>query len=80
MQQIIDIPVNVLHNYADLLWGMNLTDLIEQLELIKQDHPHSASLDVRINDLDAFMVHLNQDEGGEFVEIECYRPYALGGL
>jgi hypothetical protein len=58
---------------------MNLTDLIEQLELIKQDHPHAAQLDVRVNDLDVFAVNLKHEDDEEFVEIECYRPYALGG-
>jgi hypothetical protein len=28
---------------------MNLAELVEQLELIQQDHPHSAHLEVRIN-------------------------------
>ena len=56
---------------------MNLSELIEQLELIKQDHPHAAHLDVRINDLDVFAVHLKYDGDQEFVEIECFRPFAL---
>jgi hypothetical protein len=38
---------------------MNLTELVEQLELIQQDHPHSARLDVRVSDLDIFGVHLS---------------------
>ena len=56
---------------------MNLTELVEQLELIQQDHPHSARLDVRVNDLDIFAVQLKHDEEQEFVEIECFRPFAL---
>ena len=57
---------------------MTLNDLIEQLELIKHDHPHSADLPVRCNDLDVFAVNLDHDDDSEFVGIECYRPYALG--
>jgi hypothetical protein len=56
---------------------LTLTELIEQLELIKQDHPHAAHLDVRVDDLDVFAVHLKRDELGEFAEIECFRPWAL---
>ena len=59
---------------------MNLIELIEQLELIKQDHPEAAHLDVRVNDLDVFAVHLGHEEWkdyvADFVEIECFRPYA----
>jgi hypothetical protein len=56
--------------------SMNLNELIEQLELIKQDHPHSAHLDVRVNDLDVFAVNLKHEDQ-EFVEIELFRPFAL---
>ena len=56
---------------------MNLSELIEQLELIKQDHPHSAHLNVTAQDLDTFAVNLMRDEIEEYVEIECCRPYAL---
>jgi hypothetical protein len=52
---------------------MNLNELIEQLELIKQDHPYSAHLDVRVNDLDVFAVHLKHEDQ-DFIEIECFRP------
>jgi hypothetical protein len=55
---------------------MSLNDLIEQLELMKHDHPHSADLPVRCNELDVFAVNLNHDGDNEFVEIECCRPYA----
>jgi hypothetical protein len=56
---------------------MNLSELIEQLELIKQDHPDAAQLDVRINDLDTLADHLRADPDQNFVEIECFRPFAL---
>ena len=56
--------------------SMNLNELIEQLELIKQDHPQSAHLDVRVNDLDVFAVNLKHEDQ-EFVEIELFRPFAL---
>ncbi len=56
---------------------MNLNELIEQLELIQSDHPHAAHLDVRVNELDVFAVNLNHDGDQEFVEIECFRPYAV---
>ena len=59
---------------------MNLIELVEQLQLTQQDHPHSAHLDVRINDLDAFAVNLSHDGDQEFVEIECCRPWALPKL
>ena len=60
---------------------MNITELIEQLELIKHDHPEAARLDVRANDLDVFAVHLRhekwKDYATSFVEIELFRPHAL---
>jgi len=63
---------------------MNLTELIEQLELIKHDHPEAAHLDVRANDLDVFAVHLRREEykeyAADFVEIELYRPHAFREL
>jgi hypothetical protein len=54
---------------------MKLDELIEQLELIRSDHPHAAKLDVRVNELDVFDVNLRHDEDQSFVEIECYRPW-----
>ena len=58
---------------------MSLNELIEQLELIKQDHPDAAQLDVRANDLDVFAVWLRHEEhkdyAADFIEIECFRPY-----
>jgi hypothetical protein len=56
---------------------MNLTELVEQLELIQQDHPHSAHLDVRVNDLDIFAVQLKHDDEQECVESKCFCPFAL---
>jgi hypothetical protein len=56
---------------------MSLSELIEQLQMIKDDHPDAAHLDVRINDLDAHVVWLRDDEGERFVEIQCARPWAL---
>ena len=58
---------------------MNLVELIEQLELLKQDHPEAVNLDVRANDLDVFAVHLRRQED-DFIEIELFRPYALEEL
>jgi hypothetical protein len=59
---------------------MNLNELIEQLELIKSDHPHAADLDMRVNDLDVFAVNLQHDGDQAFIEIECYRPFAVTSL
>jgi hypothetical protein len=59
---------------------MNLSELIEQLELIKQDHPRSAHLNVKVWDEDVvgvYAVNLRRDEIEEYVEIECCDPYAL---
>jgi hypothetical protein len=60
---------------------MNLTELIEQLELIKHDHPEAADFDVRAAGSDVFAIHLGHEEekeyAADFVEIELYRPFAL---
>jgi hypothetical protein len=56
---------------------MNLTEFIEQLELLKHDHPDAGTLDVRVNDLDVFAVHRKHDGDREYIEIECFRPFAL---
>ena len=51
---------------------MNITELIEQLELIKKDHPEAAHFDVRVNELDVFAVNLKHEEeelrGEDYVE------------
>jgi len=56
---------------------MNLDELIEQLELLKRDHPEAAEYTVRTNALDVFMVNLADDGDGPYVELELYRPWAL---
>jgi hypothetical protein len=61
---------------------MTLIELIEQLELIKYDHPEAASLEVRAADLATFTVNYLPDgceiDSEPRVEIELYRPWALG--
>ena len=58
---------------------MTLSELIEQLELIKKDHPEAAQLPVRdTGGLDTFMVNLADDgDDGFCIEIEFYRPWAI---
>jgi hypothetical protein len=56
---------------------MNLDELIEQLELLKRDHPEVAQYTVRTNVLDVFMVKVADDGDEPYVELELYRPWAL---
>jgi len=58
---------------------MTLSELIEQLELTKRDHPESAAYRVEANGLEVFAVNIVRGEPPEFyVELDLYRTWAGG--
>ena len=58
---------------------MNIDELIEELELLKQLYPASANLEVRAQGLAVLLVDLEDDGDGPYVELVYYRPWAIEG-